>query len=92
MRRLAAEIVPRPSLTLPSSSAPERRGTDGTRGRASARAEKRPLTPPSQARPHPDGRYVIIDGRRRRATDPAVPEDVAARPRFLAVPNPAGPS
>ncbi|KAA6210218.1 hypothetical protein [Streptomyces filamentosus] len=29
----------------------------------------------------PDGRYVIIDGRRWRATDPAVPEDVAARLR-----------
>jgi uncharacterized protein len=23
----------------------------------------------------PDGRYVIIDGRRRRATDPSIPED-----------------
>ncbi len=29
----------------------------------------------------PDGRYVVIDGRRWRATDPAVPEDVAARLR-----------
>ncbi|MFJ3505087.1 hypothetical protein [Streptomyces sp. NPDC090135] len=29
----------------------------------------------------PDGRYVIIDGRRWRATDPDVPEDVAARLR-----------
>ena len=26
----------------------------------------------------PDGRYVVIDGRRWRATDPLVPEDVAA--------------
>ena len=26
----------------------------------------------------PDGRYVVIDGRRWRATDPALPEDVAA--------------
>ncbi len=26
----------------------------------------------------PDGRYVVIDGRRWRATDPDVPEDVAA--------------
>ncbi|GAA4971347.1 hypothetical protein [Actinoplanes utahensis] len=25
-----------------------------------------------------DGRYVVIDGRRWRATDPAIPEDVAA--------------
>jgi uncharacterized protein len=26
----------------------------------------------------PDGRYVVLDGRRWRATDPALPEDVAA--------------
>ena len=26
----------------------------------------------------PDGRYVVIDGRRWRATDPELPEDVAA--------------
>lgn len=26
----------------------------------------------------PDGRYVVVDGRRWRATDPAIPEDVAA--------------
>jgi hypothetical protein len=26
----------------------------------------------------PDGRYVVIDGRRWRATDPDLPEDVAA--------------
>jgi uncharacterized protein len=25
----------------------------------------------------PDGRYVVIDGRRWRATDPSLPEDVA---------------
>lgn len=25
-----------------------------------------------------DGRYVVIDGRRWRATDPAIPDDVAA--------------
>ena len=29
----------------------------------------------------PDGRYVVIDGRRWRATDPELPEDVAARLR-----------
>ncbi|MEU7697795.1 hypothetical protein [Streptomyces sp. NPDC039028] len=29
----------------------------------------------------PDGRYVVIKGRRWRATDPAIPEDVAARLR-----------
>ncbi|NHC15731.1 hypothetical protein [Motilibacter deserti] len=29
----------------------------------------------------PDGRYVVIDGRRWRATDPLLPEDVAARLR-----------
>ena len=34
----------------------------------------------------PDGRYVVIDGRRWRATDPAVPEGVAAllRKRLMA--------
>ncbi|MCW2613553.1 MAG: hypothetical protein JWN08_547, partial [Frankiales bacterium] len=26
----------------------------------------------------PDGRYVVVDGRRWRATDPDLPEDVAA--------------
>lgn len=29
----------------------------------------------------PDGRYVVIDGRRWRATDPDLPEDVAAQLR-----------
>jgi hypothetical protein len=29
----------------------------------------------------PDGRYVVIDGRRWRATDPLLPEDVAAELR-----------
>ncbi|MFC6091849.1 hypothetical protein [Saccharothrix lopnurensis] len=29
----------------------------------------------------PDGRYVVINGRRWRATDPEIPEDVAARLR-----------
>lgn len=29
----------------------------------------------------PDGRYVVIDGRRWRAADPDLPEDVAARLR-----------
>ncbi|MFB6635584.1 hypothetical protein ACFCWY_37405 [Streptomyces sp. NPDC056362] len=29
----------------------------------------------------PDGRYVIVKGRRWRATDPDVPEDIAARLR-----------
>jgi hypothetical protein len=28
-----------------------------------------------------DGRYVVLDGRRWRATDPSIPEDVAARLR-----------
>lgn len=28
-----------------------------------------------------DGHWVVIDGRRWRATDPAIPEDVAARLR-----------
>lgn len=29
----------------------------------------------------PDGRYVVVRGRRWRATDPAIPEDVAAELR-----------
>ena len=29
----------------------------------------------------PDGHFVIVDGRRWRATDPAIPEDVAAELR-----------
>jgi hypothetical protein len=29
----------------------------------------------------PDGRYVVVDGRRWRATDPLVPEDVGAELR-----------
>ena len=29
----------------------------------------------------PDGRYVVIDGRRWRATDPELPEEVAAQLR-----------
>ncbi|MEU9028197.1 hypothetical protein AB0D46_11775 [Streptomyces sp. NPDC048383] len=29
----------------------------------------------------PDGRYIIVGGRRWRATDPAVPEDAGARLR-----------
>ena len=29
----------------------------------------------------PDGRYVVIDGRRWRATDPELPEDVAGQLR-----------
>ena len=33
------------------------------------------------AQPTPDGRYVVIDGRRWRATDPDLPEDVATRLR-----------
>jgi hypothetical protein len=28
-----------------------------------------------RATPTPDGRYVVVDGRRWRATDPAIPED-----------------
>ena len=31
--------------------------------------------------PTPDGRYVVIDGRRWRATDPELPEDVAGQLR-----------
>ncbi|WP_328457271.1 hypothetical protein [Amycolatopsis sp. NBC_00438] len=31
----------------------------------------------------PDGRFVVVDGRRWRATDPDIPEDAAARLRSL---------
>ncbi|MFD5096804.1 hypothetical protein ACFWMR_39780 [Amycolatopsis thailandensis] len=31
----------------------------------------------------PDGRFVVIDGRRWRATDPEIPEEAAARLRSL---------
>ncbi|MFD7653770.1 hypothetical protein ACFV4N_07295 [Actinosynnema sp. NPDC059797] len=31
----------------------------------------------------PDGRHVVVNGRRWRATDPDIPEDVAARLRRL---------
>ncbi|MBK1783893.1 hypothetical protein [Prauserella cavernicola] len=31
----------------------------------------------------PDGRYLVIDGRRWRATDPEIPEEQAARLRSL---------
>ncbi|GHE95619.1 hypothetical protein GCM10017776_10210 [Streptomyces griseoluteus] len=33
------------------------------------------------AREAPDGHFVVVNGRRRRATDPGIPEDVAARLR-----------
>ncbi|MGW3114970.1 hypothetical protein [Streptomyces sp. SID4982] len=36
---------------------------------------------PSPPEKTPDGHFVVIDGRRWRATDPDVPEDVAARLR-----------
>ncbi|MET8228576.1 hypothetical protein [Streptomyces sp. NPDC005301] len=37
----------------------------------------------AKARPDrtPDGRFIIVDGRRWRATDPDIPEDAAARLR-----------
>ena len=35
----------------------------------------------SRAEPTPDGHHVLIDGRRWRATDPAIPEEVAAELR-----------
>ena len=35
----------------------------------------------SRAEPTPDGRQVGMDGRRWRATDPEIPEDVAAQLR-----------
>jgi uncharacterized protein len=33
--------------------------------------------------PTPDGRYVVIKGRRWRATDPAIPDDVQSKLRSL---------
>lgn len=35
----------------------------------------------SRAEPTPDGHHVVIDGRRWRATDPAIPEEAAAELR-----------
>lgn len=35
----------------------------------------------SRAEPTPDGHHVVIDGRRWRATDPAIPEEVGAELR-----------
>ncbi|MCG8919156.1 hypothetical protein L6E12_25585 [Actinokineospora sp. PR83] len=31
----------------------------------------------------PDGRFIVVDGRRWRATDPEIPEEAAARLRSL---------
>lgn len=31
----------------------------------------------------PDGRYIVVDGRRWRATDPAIPEERAAELRSI---------
>ncbi|GAB3592269.1 hypothetical protein GCM10027446_12600 [Angustibacter peucedani] len=36
------------------------------------------MTPPELT---PDGRYVVVDGRRWRATDPTIPDDAADRLR-----------
>lgn len=36
------------------------------------------MEPPTQPERTPDGRYIVVNGRRWRATDPAIPEDVAA--------------
>ncbi|MEV0026348.1 hypothetical protein AB0H45_29815 [Streptomyces atroolivaceus] len=33
---------------------------------------------PAQPERTPDGRYIVVHGRRWRATDPEIPEDVAA--------------
>ncbi|MGW0792796.1 hypothetical protein ACWD04_32445 [Streptomyces sp. NPDC002911] len=33
---------------------------------------------PAQPERTPDGRYIVVDGRRWRATDPEIPENVAA--------------
>jgi hypothetical protein len=40
------------------------------------------MTEPADGPPKtPDGHYVVIDGRRWRATDPAIPDEVAAELR-----------
>ncbi|MDF9874353.1 hypothetical protein OKW18_006491 [Streptomyces pratensis] len=36
---------------------------------------------PAQPERTPDGRYIVVKGRKWRATDPEIPEDVAARLR-----------
>ncbi|MFC8228309.1 hypothetical protein [Streptomyces sp. NPDC057287] len=33
---------------------------------------------PTQPERTPDGRYIVVKGRRWRATDPGIPEDIAA--------------
>lgn len=39
------------------------------------------MNPPADPERTPDGRYVVVDHRRWRATDPEIPEDVASRLR-----------
>ncbi|MET9596000.1 hypothetical protein ABZY45_34485 [Streptomyces sp. NPDC006516] len=39
------------------------------------------MNPPADPERTPDGRYVVINHRRWRATDPEIPEDVASRLR-----------
>ncbi|MEV7405869.1 hypothetical protein AB0N93_36580 [Streptomyces sp. NPDC091267] len=39
------------------------------------------MNPPAGPERTPDGRYVVVNHRRWRATDPEIPEDVASRLR-----------
>ncbi|MFF5900773.1 hypothetical protein ACFY8O_33285 [Streptomyces argenteolus] len=39
------------------------------------------MNPPADPERTPDGRYVVVNHRKWRATDPEIPEDVAARLR-----------
>ncbi|MFC9947513.1 hypothetical protein [Streptomyces pratensis] len=36
------------------------------------------MDPSTQPERTPDGRYIVVDGRRWRATDPEIPENIAA--------------
>ncbi|KQX65302.1 hypothetical protein [Streptomyces sp. Root1310] len=48
---------------------------------AAVRRHTRAVTPDAQPERTPDGRFVVVGGRRWRATDPLIPEEDAARLR-----------
>ncbi|MFE6826395.1 hypothetical protein [Streptomyces sp. NPDC057690] len=49
--------------------------------RAAARRHTRAVTPDARPEHTPDGRFIVVGGRRWRATDPLIPEEDAARLR-----------
>ncbi|WP_327180790.1 hypothetical protein [Streptomyces sp. NBC_01334] len=49
--------------------------------RAAARRHTRAVTPDAHPEHTPDGRFIVVGGRRWRATDPLIPEEDAARLR-----------